>query len=49
MGVWTTGLGLDHAYPCFHYLGEDDHENDNDDEGHDDEHDDHHIVDDYNI
>ena len=41
MGVWTTGLGLDHTDPCFHYLGEADDDDDKDDEGHDDHHDEH--------
>ena len=49
--VWTTCLGLDHAYPCLHNLVEacdDDGEDDGHDDGHYehllDGHDDHLLV-----
>ena len=35
---------MDHAYSCFHYLGEADHDDDKDNEGHDDYYDDHFLV-----
>ena len=37
-------LMMDHAYSCFHYLGEADDDDDKDDEGHDDHHDEHFLV-----